>query len=245
MKLTNSGDAASQRIVIVIGVCALALSACGGGGSGSTPQSTTYNLQAGYGKLITSGLSTPVALSGTEVVDGSPVTFTGTGTLAYAAATSTTFDNSPALSQVESVTGTVTVDGESNNFATSVTDFYAPSSYAFLGELSSNEYDVAESPITYPDSVVGGSSGTLGTINRYTDSTMSVSLGTSQLSYTVTAPVDSGGPVAVAVTNAIYDTTNTLVESDVSTFTLTTSNVLSFVSATAQTSSSSLLISAQ
>jgi len=126
-----------------------------------------------------------------------------------------------------------------------VTDFYAPSSYAFLGELSSNEYDVAESPITYPDSVVGGSSGTLGTINRYTDSTMSVSLGTSQLSYTVTAPVDSGGPVAVAVTNAIYDTTNTLVESDVSTFTLTTSNVLSFVSATAQTSSSSLLISAQ
>lgn len=43
---------------------------------------------------------------------------------------------------------------------------------------------------------------------------MSVSLGTLQLSYTVTAPVDSGSPVSVAVTNAIYDKPNTLVESD-------------------------------
>jgi hypothetical protein len=246
MKTTTSARIAPNRFLLVAATCTLALSACGGGGhSSSTPQSTTYDLQAGYGNLITTGLTTPVALSGTEIVNGTPVTFTGSGTLAYAAATSTTFDNSPALSQVESITATVTVAGQSQPISTSVTDYFAPSTYAFLGEFANNEYDVAQSPITYPNSVVGGSNGTLGTINRYTDNTMSVTLGTAQLSYTVSAPVDSGSPVSVAITNKIYDTTNTLVETDVTTFTLSTSNVLAFVSATAQTSSNTLLISAQ
>jgi hypothetical protein len=64
---------------------------------------------------------------------------------------------------------------------------------------------------------------------------MSVLTGTSQLSYTVSAPVDSGGPVSVAITNAIYDTTNTLLETDITTFTLSTSNVLTYVSESVQT----------
>ncbi len=246
MKTTQSARTVPNRILLLVAVCSSALAACGGGHSGSTPQSTTYDLQAGYGNLITTGLTTTVTLSGTDVVNGTSVTFTGNGTLSYAPATSTIFDNSPALSQMESFTGTVSVAGQSKDLSTSVTDFYAPSTYAFLGESSTTgEYDVAQSPIVYPSSVVGGSSGALGTINRYTDSTMSVTLGTAQLSYTVSAPVDSGSPVLVAITNAIYDTSDTLVETDVSTFSLTTSNELAFVSATTQMNGNTLLISAQ
>jgi hypothetical protein len=66
--------------------------------------------------------------------DGAQVPFTGTGTLVYSAANSTTFDNSPALSQLETITATITAAGQSGSFNTMVTDFYAPSSYAFLGE---------------------------------------------------------------------------------------------------------------
>jgi len=246
MKTTNLARGASNRIFLMVGICTIALSACGGGSSGSTSQSTTYNLQAGYSNFVTSGLNTNVSLSGTDVTSSGTVSFTGTGTLAYAAATTTTLDNSPALSQVESLNATVTVDGQSAPVTATVTDFYAPTSSAFLGETSaSGAYAIAQTPITWPDSVVGGSSGTLGTISDYTDSTMSVLTGTSQLSYTVSAPVDSGGPVSVAITNAIYDTTNTLVETDITTFTLSTSNVLTYVSESAQTSTSTLLISAQ
>jgi hypothetical protein len=234
-------------IAIGVGTLALgALSACGGGGGqGGTPQPTSYNLQAAYGNLITTGLATNISLSGSQVFNGTTVSYTGTGTLDYAAATSTVFDNSPALAQVESIAATLTIEGQSQPLSTSVTDYYAPSSYAFLGEDATNEYDVAQTPITYPQSVVGGSNGILGTISRYKDNTMSVSLGTSQLSYTVSAPVDSGSPVSVAITSQIYDTSNTLVETDVTTFTLTTSNVLSFVSAKATITGATLLITAQ
>ncbi len=72
--------------------------------------------------------------------------------------------------------------GQSAPYSTNVTDYYAGSEGAFLGEASSGEYDVAQSPIVFPTMVVGGSSGILGTLSRYTDNTMSVSLGTEQVS---------------------------------------------------------------
>ncbi len=93
--------------------------------------------------------------------------------------------------------------------------------------------------------MVGGSSGTLGTINRYTNNTMSVVLGTSTVSYTVSSPVYPGIPVSVAITNKIYDTMNNLTETDVTTFTLSTSNMLTFVSANADVGGNTLLVSAQ
>jgi hypothetical protein len=229
--------------VAVLG--SLALSACGGGGSVSGgPPAVTYNLQAGYTHLINTGLTANVTLSGTALVNGVSVPFTGTGTLTLSPAVSTIFHNSTALAQSETISGTVTAAGQQSPYSSTVIDYYA-GSYAVLGQSATNEYDVVQSPFTFPTSVIGGSSAMLGTASRYTDSTLSVSLGMTQISYFTMAPVDPGSPVEVQLTNKIYDTQNTLVETDVTTYSLTANEVISFISATAQSASGTLSVTAQ
>ena len=83
----------------------------------------------------------------------------------------------------------------------------------------------------------------MGTLTRYTDSTMSVSLGTAQVSYSVMAPVDPGSPISVAVTTQIFDTSNMLIETDVMNYTMSSSNVISLSGASAQGSSGTVTIS--
>jgi hypothetical protein len=229
---------------LAVGSFVIALSACGGGGSGGIGPAS-YNLQAGYVNLINTGLTADVNLSGTIVVNGTSAAITGTGSVDLSPGVATTFNNSQALSQTETATGTVTADGQSAPFTSSQDDFYAPGSGAVLGQSDTGEYDVAQTPFTYPSSVMGGSSGNLGTLSRYTDSTMGVSLGTAQVSYAVSGAQSAGGPVAVQVTTQIYDTQNTLSETDVTVYSLTSASVLSFVSSSAQTSSSSLTLTAQ
>jgi hypothetical protein len=202
-------------------------------------------LQTGIANMVTNGLSANVALSGTASVNGVSHTFTGSGTFTRAPGVSATFNATLASSQVTTVAGTITVSGQSSPYSTSVTDYYASSDAALLGEVSGSEYDVAQAPIVFPAMIVGGSSGTLGTLTRYTDSTMSVSLGTAQVSYSVMAPVDPGSPIGVAMTTKIYDTQNTLIETDVTNYTMTSSNVISLSSASAQTQSGMLTVTVQ
>jgi hypothetical protein len=235
----------SKSCAAVVGCFAIALSACGGrGGAGLTPSPTTFNLQAGYVNLLNTGLTTNVALSGTVVVNGNSTPFNGTGTLTLAPAVSATFNNSTALAQTETISGTVTAAGQSIPYSSSVTDYYTGNG-AVLGQSAANEYDVVQSSFTYPTSVVGGSNGILGTASRYADSSLGVSLGTTQISYTVMAPVDPGSPVAVSVTDKIYDTQNTLIETDVTTYSLTSDSVLAFISATTQTASGTVTVTGQ
>ena len=236
---------ASISYVGMAGSFVIALSACGGGHVSPAPPSTSFNLQAGYVNLVNMGLTTNVALSGTVLVNGISTPFNGTGTFTLAAAVSASFNNSPALSQSETISGTVTAAGQSAPYISTVVGYYAAGSGAVLGQSTNSEYDVVQSPFTYPTSVVGGSSGILGTASRYADSTLSVSLGTTQMSYFVTAPVDPASPVSVMLTNKIYDTQNTLTETDVFTYSLTTGSLLSFISATAQSASGTLSVTAQ
>jgi hypothetical protein len=219
------------------------LCACGGGGSNPTaPSSNNFDVQTGMAKMVTNGLSTNVSLSGTVVVNGVSTAFTGSGTFTRPPAVGATFDGTAALSQTTTVAGTITTNVQTAPYSTSVTDYYASSDSAFLGEVSSSEYDVAQAPILFPTMVVG--SGTLGTLSRYTDSTMSVSLGTAQVSYVVMAPVDPGSPMGIAVTTKIYDTQNTLLETDVTNYTMTSSNIISLSGASAQNQSGTLTVTA-
>jgi hypothetical protein len=57
--------------------------------------------------------------------------------------------------------------------------------------------------------------------------------------------VDSSNPAKVTLTNKIYDTQNALLETDVTVYSLNTSNVIAFVSASAQTSAGTLTVTAQ
>ena len=222
----------------------ISLAACGGGSARTMPTTVNYNLQAGITDMVAHGLTANVTLSGTVLVNGASTQVTGTGTYTRAAAVNTTFNGTAALAQAVNVAGTVSAAGQSSPYSTMVTEYYAASNNAFLGENDSSEYDVAQSPFEFPTMVVGGSAGTLGTVSRYTDSTMSVSLGTAQVSYSVMAPVDPGSPIGVAVTNKIFNTQNALVETDVTNYTMTSSNVISFASATAQNQSGTLTLTA-
>jgi len=221
------------------------VSACGGGHDAAAPSSANFDLQAGIAKMVTNGLSANVSLSGSVSVNGVSTPFTGVGTFNRAPAVSATFNGTAAASQMTTVAGTVTAAGQTTPYSTSVTDYYASSDSAFLGEVSGSEYDVAQAPFSFPTMVVGGSSGILGTLSRYTDSTMSVSLGTAQVSYSVMAPVDPGSPIGVALTTKIYDTQNTLTETDVTNYTMTSSNVISLSGASAQNQSGMLTITVQ
>lgn len=224
---------------------AIFISACGGGHDPFAPPPANYNLQAGMEEMVTKGLSSDVSLSGTANIGGVSTAFSGSGTFTRPPAVSVTFNSTLALAQTTTVAGSITVAGQTAPYSTSVTDYYSSSDSAFLGEVSASEYDVAQAPIMFPTTVMGGSSGTLGILSRYTDSSMSVSLGTAQVAYSTLAPVDPGSPIAIMVTTTIFDTHNTLIETDVTTYSMTSSNVISLSGATAQNQSGTLKVTAQ
>jgi hypothetical protein len=238
----------STALAAVAGIFAIALTACGGGGGGSAapPPATTYDLQTGISNLVRQGQTGNLALSGTVMQSGTAVSFTGTGTLTLAPSVAATFNNIAALSQTQTIAGTITAAGQSISLpATSVVDYYDSGTDAFLGETGATAYDVAPSAFMYPTMVVGGSTGTLGTISNYTDSTMSVPVGTTEVTYAVTAPVDPGSPVLVKVTNVSKDPMGTVLETDVTSYSLTGSGVLTITSASAQNATITLLATVQ
>jgi hypothetical protein len=239
----------STAFAALAGIVAIALTACGGGGGGGStapPPATTYDLQKGISNLVSQGQTGNLALSGTLMQNGTAVSFTGTGTLTLAPSVAATFHNTAALSQTQTIVGTITAAGQTTSLpTTSVVDYYDSGNDAFLGETGTGVYDVAQSPFTYPTMVVGGSAGTLGTISNYTDSTMSVSVGTTEVTYAVTAPVDPGSPVLVKVTNVDKDPMGTVLETDVTSYTLTGNGVLMITSASAQRANITLLATVQ
>src|ERR1700723_4014186 len=127
---------------------AILMSACGGGGyhapAPMPPPAVNFDLQAGMAEMVTNGLSSNVALSGTVMVNGVSTAFTGSGTFARPPAVSAMFNGSAAMSQTTTVTASIMAAGQTSPYSTSVTDYYAGSDSAFLGEVSAGEYDVAQ-----------------------------------------------------------------------------------------------------
>lgn len=234
---------ATHRNRLILGFLAAFMSACGGGDGNGSTQSGTYDLKAGYANLVTMGLTSAVSFSGNVVADGVTAAFTGSGTYTLTAGASTTFNDAAALSQDETIAGTVTVDGQSQAISSAATNFYATGTYAYLGLTATGEYAVAQAPLTYPDSVVVGSAAVLGTVSVYSDSTMSTPVGSSQVSYAVTSS-DVANSLTVTITTQDYDTSNDLLETDVATYTLSSANVLSFVSLASTTSTGNVTITA-
>jgi hypothetical protein len=242
----NPRDSRSPAAGILAG---LVLSACGGGGSGNSnptpsPQGS-YDLQVAMTSLVKSGLSTNVNLSGTAIVNGTSNPFTGTGTLTLSAGVSGMFNGTMAQLQTQSISGTVTVAGQTSPYNSSVVNAYEPATAAIVGESQSTEFDVAQQPIMIP-TVVGTSVTMLGTLSRYSDSTLSVALGTLQVSVAVMLiPVDPGSQEVVQFTYKVYNTSQALVETDTVSYNLTENNLLSFNSAATQNTSGKLTVTPQ
>lgn len=225
---------------LLFAVAAIGLAACGGGGSAN--QAAKYNLLAGYTSLVANGLSATVTLGGHVIANGVTTPFTGTGTLTMAPSTTATFNGTNGLSQTVDVSGSVTANSQSSPYNSSVTDYYSSGVLTFLGETTTGEYDVAQAAFNYPVSLASNCTGTLGTLNRYADSTMAVALGTIQATYSCNAPVDPGSPMVVTFTSKIYDVVGALAETDTTSYTLTSSNVMTFTSATTQNASGNLSV---
>jgi hypothetical protein len=240
----------SIRISLAAGIlAALLLSACGSDGSSAgnptpSPQGS-YDLQLAMAALVKSGLSTDVNLSGTAIVNGTSNPFTGTGTLTLNPGVSGMFNGTMAQLQTQSISGTVTVAGQTSPYSSSVVNAYEPATAAIAGESQSTEFDVAPQPIMIP-TVVGTSVMLLGTLSRYSDSTLSVALGTVQVSVAVTLiPVDPGGSEVVQFTYKVYNTNQALVETDTVNYNLTENNLLSLNSAATQSASGTLTVMPQ
>ncbi len=215
----------------------LSLSACGGGGGdGSGPTITpsiSYDFATALANRTNSGLMAKVSVTGNVVVSGTSYPVTGSGTVTYAPATSVMFNSQAALSQNVTASLNIIVQGTSNPLTTAVTDYYATSTYNFLGETSTGQYDVPSAPLMYPATVMVGSSGNLGTLQYYTDSTASVQIGTTEVSYLVKANPASANSVIFELINKNYDVNHTLEETDRTDFSVTTAGAVAFVSAVA------------
>ena len=235
--------AASAGLAVALPLI-FSLSACGGGSGGTTlgPGTSTYNIAAGVSGLATHGMKANLVVSGSVTVGGAAVPLSGAGTYSLAAAVTGTFNGAAAVAQVGSVNATVTAGGPPSSYLRSVTDYYDPGSFALLGAASTGEYDVAQAPIAYPTMVAPGSSGTLGTLSRYTDETLSVVLGTAQLSYVLTAPATAGAPATVEFTQKFYDTHQAVTATEVRDYSLTATNTMLLVSSTIQKGTDTLTV---
>jgi hypothetical protein len=156
-----------------------------------------------------------------------------------------TFNGNSAVSQSETFnTSNATLGGQPFTIALSLTSYYASSTYYFLGQTNSSAYSVAQAPFQYPTSVGSGMTGTLGTLLIYSDSTQSQSEGSALVTYDITAPTTTGGPVTITITSTDYDTNHAVVETDNTTYSMTSDNVISFVSTSTQTQQSTLTLTA-
>jgi hypothetical protein len=81
------------------------------------PPQGSYNLEAAMEALIKSGLSANVSLSGTAIVNGTSNPFTGTGSLTLSPGVGGMFNGTMAQLQTQSITGTVTVAGQTSPYS--------------------------------------------------------------------------------------------------------------------------------
>src|SRR6202035_5222568 len=101
-----------------------------------SPQGS-YDLQAAMAALVKSGLSANVNLSGTAIVNGTSNPFTGTGTLTLSPGVSGMFNGTMAQLQTQSISGTVTVAGQTSSYSSSIVNPYEPATAAVAGDSRS------------------------------------------------------------------------------------------------------------
>ena len=199
-----------KLIKILTAASALALmTACGGGGGGSSAPATTYPFQAAWISSLTTASNRNFTVSGTA----NTYTATGSGTDAQAAITAGTFRGTSCQQQVETVTGSVTVNSTTNSLNATNTSFY-DSNYNYLGQIGSSEYLIVDNGSwNLPATVTVGSSGTIYTGKTYRDNTFATQIGTETGTYSISNDTVANSALAtLVITN--YDLTGTVTSTD-------------------------------
>lgn len=215
---------------IALSVCALMcalLAGCDGDGSSAN----NFDFQSAMTEEVASSETTGVDLVGTVNVGGNSGSLAGGSTLALQSEINVEFDGVTAIPQVETVSGLVTAAGVSSTYSWAVTSYYDPTSSALIGQTRANEYDVATVPLNFPNATVP-SSGVLGTLYRYSDSSQTTALGTIEISYVLggstAAQASSLGKSGhiVVVTEQIYDMQHALQETDTNNYNIGVGGVM-------------------
>jgi hypothetical protein len=102
---------------------------------------------------------------------------------------------------------------------------YIPFGYSISSGAPANNafYGLYASTPNIPVSITAGASGSVGTVNRYTDSTKTVSAGRSVVTFTSSAETTTS--LLLNLVNTVYDATNNLTYTEIDTYRITTSGV--------------------
>ena len=199
-----------KKIVLLVSVL-LTLAACGGGGgsgSGVVASTLTFPLQQININQLVNSSSAPFTVSGT--MNGYSVT--GTGNLTDGTLSAATFEGNPAQQQITTITGSITVNGQTSSLGSSSTT-YVDSNYLPLGVSDTSEYTVMVTANPIPSSVHVNDTGTLATGNRYTNSTKSTLLDTLTMTYVIEA--DTATTALLSVINKYQDMNGTITETSI------------------------------
>ncbi|MFI4939166.1 MAG: DUF4214 domain-containing protein, partial [Burkholderiales bacterium] len=171
---------------------------------------------------------------------GSSYTFTSSGSCS---GTGTIID-SPAstTSSFNGVSGYSASETFSDSFAncTSLSATYSltryfDQNYLPLGyNVQSGVYAVFQTPAQIPANVSVGSTGTVGTLTLYADSSKSTIIGTETYSYSVQSGAVGSSTINVIFTSSIYNTGAALTSVDQDTYQLTTGGTMTLVSSDVQ-----------
>jgi len=183
------------------------LAACGGGGGGgggTVASANTFDIQAGWSRLVANGFTSTFTVSGT---------CSGTFNLTDGAAnTSTTFEGAPAISGNSVISMTLSTSGCTPSTASTETRYY-DSNYNLLGySVLGGSYGVWVTPPTFSNTARVGDVVVVGTVNKYTNSTKSTSAGRQENSYVIEPDT-----ATTAITNLItknYNTSNALTSTE-------------------------------
>lgn len=182
---------------LVIGLCfAALLSACGGGGSDSTPaagpvtSTLSFPLKSAYSALVANGYTKSYDVSGSCNGFASEVTAPATGGQTFNGVSvpwSTALTLSINLTTCASITATVNT--------------YYDTDFTPLGFSSVGVYSVYLPPLSIPISIMVGDTGTIGTTVDFTDSSKITLAGKTVVSYVVEPDTAS-----TAIVNLIFKT---------------------------------------
>ncbi len=231
---------------IVGAICITVLAACGGGGGDSPapappvtppvtsppPTTASFPLAAGFKSRIDAGVSDSFDIS-----DGC----TGTATITLASATAATFEGVTAVASPQTSTATLNNCSPASSSSTGTT--YYTATYANLGlAVTGGEYALAQAtPTALPAAVQIGNSGTIVTLNTYTNSTKSTLTGTRVIKWKIEA---DGASTTSALFNLItenYNTSNLLLSTQQSRYRMALNGALAITTIDVQFSGTSVL----
>lgn len=166
---------------------ALALVACGGGGSDTpvetTAASTSFPLAAALASYAKDTRTAPFTVSGTGAASGPAVAISGGGNISSSISAGT-FEGVAAQVKTLTTTATLTAQGTSTPIATTSVVFY-DANYLALGTSSASSYCVSSGSGGLPTSAKIGDTGVWYSSTCYSNSSKSVRTLTATSSYSI------------------------------------------------------------